>query len=769
MSKRKKAFICRTVAISLLLTYSAAAGAADTTLSTDSVARTTAATAAPADTTAAQPSGEGRTLDEFVVTARKKLVESDGAKLTYNVEEDPQAQTSPVMDILRKVPGVSVDAEDNIRVNGQSSFKIFLNGREDPTMQGDVKQILKAMPASSIKKIEVISDPGAKYEAEGVGGILNIVTVTRQRLAGFMVNANLWGGNSGIGAYVGARTKVKNVTADLSVSYNNGHLFRRYADAKESTENLEAVQPGETYARTSNKHLRMNNYDYASVRLNTSWEPDTLNLFTLSGNLSVNNWGNPFTETTVGTDIEGTPLWRYSRRTLEQTGNWRGGSIMASYQHTFGAEGAHNLVLSYSYSNNGDKSDFLMDTYDVENYHNLDYIYSRSLSKGFSDTHIAQADYSNPFAKWITFEAGAKGTFFRNHNHSEGLYGMELESLAPKEDTEMRANQFRDIIAAYVSANLSFSKIKGRVGMRYEHTRMGMRYPDGKAEDFTSNLNDLVPNASATYNLTDASNVRLAYQMRISRPSLGVMNPYINRMTEGEIRYGNPDLKSEKMHRITLSYSNYDHPLTGEVKLNYMYESNSITDIIFMYEGIKNTTYANVGKWQNLELETNLSWSPVTNLNLQLYYSITRNWLKADSELLHRSKQYWQDNLNLSADYKFPCNIRLSGWGGYWSPWQDLQSKGQSGYYYGLGVSRSFLAEDALTIGINANTILPKYRSNKYTQESANIRSTNYFRYPQWYVGASISYRFGGLKAQVKKTAANIESDSEAGGGSKGK
>lgn len=726
-----------------------------------------AATVLPTDTVDA-PADSTQVLDEFVVTARKKLVESDGAKLTYNVEEDPQAQSSPVMDILRKVPGVSVDAEDNIKVNGQSSFKIFLNGREDPTMQDDVKQILKAMPASSIKKIEVISDPGAKYEAEGIGGILNIVTLTRQRLEGLMVNTSLWTGNGGTGAYAGVRAKVKNVTADLSVNYNNGHLYHRYANSKSENENLLVTRPGELFRRTTNQRMRMNNYDYTGVRLNTSWEPDTLNLFTLSGNFSLNGWGNPFTETTVGTDIDGNELWSYKRHALKQEGKWRGGSVMTSFQHTFGAEGAHNLVLSYSYSNNGDNNDYLMETYDVENYTDLDYIYSRSLSKGFSDTHIAQIDYANPFAKWITFEAGAKGTFFRNHNHSEGLYGMDLDMLAPRDGTDMRANQFRDIMATYVSADLTFSKLKGRLGMRYEHTRMGMRYPDGNATDFTSNLNDVVPNASVTYNLTDASNLRLAYQMRISRPSLGVLNPYVNRMTEGEIRYGNPDLESEKMHNITLSYSNYDHPLTGEVKLNYMYESNSITDIIFMYEGVKNTTYANVGKSQYLELETNLSWSPVTDLSLNLYYSITRNWLKADSELLHRSKQYWQDNVNLSADYKFPCKIRISGWGGYWSPWQDLQSKGQAGYYYGLGLSRSFLAEDALTIGVNGNTFLPTYRDNKYTQTSETLRYTSTFRYPQWYVGASISYRFGGLKAQVKKTAASIEAESEAGASGKG-
>lgn len=116
-------------------------------------------------------------LQEVTVTAKKKLVQSDGATLTYNVEDDPESTVNTIIEMLRKVPMVTVDAEDNIMVNGNSDFKIFINGKEDPMLSGDVKTILKSTPASAVKKIEVITEPGAKYDAGGTGGILNLVTI----------------------------------------------------------------------------------------------------------------------------------------------------------------------------------------------------------------------------------------------------------------------------------------------------------------------------------------------------------------------------------------------------------------------------------------------------------------------------------------------------------------------------------------------------------------------------------------------------------------
>ena len=115
-------------------------------------------------------------LQDVVVVQQKSLVKSDIDKLTYDIESDPDSKSNTILEMLRKIPMVTVDGEDNIQVNGSSSFKVYVNNKPNQMMSNNPKEVLKSMPATSIKKIEVITNPGPKYDAEGVGGILNIIT-----------------------------------------------------------------------------------------------------------------------------------------------------------------------------------------------------------------------------------------------------------------------------------------------------------------------------------------------------------------------------------------------------------------------------------------------------------------------------------------------------------------------------------------------------------------------------------------------------------------
>lgn len=693
-------------------------------------------------------------LDDFVIVQQKKLVQSDGAKLTYNVTEDPEAGSSNILDILRKVPGVSVDAEDNVKVNGQSSFKMLMNGREDPMLKGDIKTVLKSLPASSIRKIEVISEPGAKYEAEGTGGILNIVTDRTQNLSGFMTQFSGWVNAYQAGGYVNARTKAGKVMLDATVSYNNGNVWPRSRTQTTETEDLTG---GPNHLQRSDSRSK-GGWDYTGVGLNMSWEPDTLNLFTLSANYSNNNWNNTGVEHRAMYGNDMTTLWSLLRNT-DIAGRYNGVGLSASYQHAFGRQD-HTLVASYEFDNSRQHQNTVYTVSDADGVSG-ETPFSSNRTTGNFGTHIFQIDYSNQLDSRHLIEAGAKANMNPNDSDRLPWFGTDASDAVMAEDLRVDVSQFKDIYALYSSWTGSLGKWSLKAGLRYEHTRMGLKYRIGDYPDFTTRLNDIVPNAAVSYNFTGASSLRMAYQTRISRPQLWNLNPYVDVLTPGKISYGNPRLKSEKSHGVSLAYSNYEGKFSGSAKVSYLYVDNMINDVIFMKDDILNSTYANIGKSHSFMTDLNGDWNVTDNLRWSLYLSASYNYMFAENEMITAKNCGWQYYVNTNVNYTLPCRVRLSCYGGFYTPWMDLQSKGDdNGYYYGLGASRSFLKDDALTLQLSLGNILPARRTNGYTQSDESVRYTNRGTYSQWNVGLSVSFRFGGLKAGVRKTAANIEKES---------
>ena len=232
---------------------------------------------------------DSKQLGEVTVTAQRKLVKVELDKLTYSLDEDPEAQTSNTLDMLRKVPMITVDGNDEIQLQGSTNFKIYVNGKPSNMMNNNPADVLKSMPASSIKNIEVITDPGSKYDAEGVGGIINIIT-TKNALQGYTgtirANASTLGSFGG-GGYVSMKAGKFGITANYGYNYRNSPWNDTYSMRDE--EEAKYQQGDETFTRPSsllNEHGRSKNkgpfqYGY----LEGSYEIDTLNLLSVGVNL----------------------------------------------------------------------------------------------------------------------------------------------------------------------------------------------------------------------------------------------------------------------------------------------------------------------------------------------------------------------------------------------------------------------------------------------------------------------------------------------------
>lgn len=692
--------------------------------------------------------GSSYELDNVEIVQIRKLVQSDSAKLVYNVNEDPEAASSPLLEILRKVPGVTVDGEDNVRVNGQTNFRILLNGHEDAMLQGDIKALLKSFPASTIKKIEVISDPGAKYEAEGVGGILNIITNSGTRMAGFLgrlsgsLSTNSWNTS------LYGRGKLGNVMLGANAVYSSGHTpwpsdhYRSWSEVEDFT------GKGPALTRTRNTQ-RSGGWDYTGINIDGSWEPDTLNLFTFGINFDNNYWSQPGENLREAFAADGSPLWRLVRYSYNNSHDTGTGANF-SYQHTFGEE--HTLVASYlfGYGHNSQGSRYEEDS--AESWGPAaSYPYNASSSRTNLRNHVAQIDYANRFSPRHLLEAGAKASLRSQGTRDETFADTPVEM--------MDLTQIRDIFALYASYTGTYAKWGLRAGLRYEYTRTGLRYRVAGYTDFTRNLNDLVPDLAVNYNLTPASSLRLSYSQRIERPDLWALNPYADNLTPGKTEYGNPRLKSAHNHSFSIGYSNYDHPLTGSVKVGYRHADNLITDIIFMRDGIYNSTYANLGKRTQGFGDLDLGWNITKAFMISGYYRINYADYRADSPELKQKNHGWQQNVGGYAQYRTPRKWTVSANGGYWTPWIDLQSHGDHGYYYGLGLNKSFLKDDTLKFSLGLNNILPLKRKSFYTQGDETMQLRNGSTFRQWNVYASVAWTFGGLKVDVKRTAASAEAD----------
>ena len=218
---------------------------------------------------------------------------------------------------------------------------------------------------------------------------------------------------------------------------------------------------------------------------------------------------------------------------------------------------------------------------------------------------------------------------------------------------------------------------------------------------------------------------------------------------------------------MSLGYSNYEGKFSGSAKVTYRHTANGINDIVFVRDGVINSTYANVGLRQDVVFDLSGDWNITPDLRWSLYLSATYQYLKANSEMLKAKNIGWQYYANTNITYTMPCKVRLSAYGGYYTPWIDLQSKGSDGYYYGLSASRSFLKDEALTVSVNLSNILPVSVGWHYEQTSETVRLSSHGSQKQWNVGLNISFRFGALTADVKRTAANVQT--EAGGGASGK
>lgn len=684
-------------------------------------------------------------LSGVEIVAQKPLVKMEVDKLSYSVENDIDAKSNSVLDMLRKVPMVTVDGNDNITVNGSSSFKVYVDGKPNVMMSSNPSEIFKNMPASSIKDIEVVTNPGARYDAEGVGGVLNLITdrtsESRKQLLN-NYNATIRGMAANRGAGGGAFFSMQKNKFSMSVNANVMESFPMESQTELNRTQFTSDEESQlrSYSTMDNSfHIQMGN-------LNLSYEIDSLNLLTASAGVMG-----------FGMDIDGqsrTDLGGLAYTTRNDNKSKRlsvNGSV--DYQHTFASNKERMLTLSYLITTAPQRTNNYswFETDQASDLLDLTDRYSHA--KDNTIEHTWQADFSTPIAAGHKLDLGAKYILRDNTSRSDYYDLMGQEQLWD-ESSSLDYSHKNRILAGYAEYRGTIQRVSLTAGLRYEHTWQNVVARLGQTDNFKLNYGNLVPSANLSYKINDSQNIGATYNLRISRPGITLLNPYVNKSDPTSISYGNTNLDAEEVHNISLVYNLFNPKWVVNLTLRQSICDNGIEQYSFYEGNVLNSTYGNITRNKQTGLNAFVNWNATGKTRFTLNGSVA--YVDVRSEQLDLKNHGWQGNIMFGYQQTLPWDIRMSA--NIMASTKSYNLQGWNGGFQAgmLSLSKSFL-KDKLNVTLTGMSPL-NFGRMKFESESAShdYVSHTISRISMANFGISVSYTFGG-KVNVKKAATTIQ------------
>ena len=686
-------------------------------------------------------------LEGVTVIAQKPLVKMEVDKMTYNVKEDEDSKVSTVLDMLRKVPMVTVDGQDNISVNGSSSFKVYVDGKPNVMFSSNPSVIFKSMPAAAVKSIEVVTNPGAKYDAEGAGGVLNIVldkqVMGSESMNGYNGTLRAEVGNTAWGAGAFLSGQQGKLTYSTNILYQNTHP---------GTTKVNSLMEQKLYSQTSESRTKTR-IPFTMGSLALSYELDSMSSVSFSADItsmSMKNTGR--TETDLGTPYGSAPGQQYGSNLYMKSGNTSfSGSL--DYQRFFNKERTSWMAVIYQLSYDPTHSETRND-FDAVSGMPFDITDRYSDNHEKTTQHTLQVDYTTPFGTSNTLNLGAKLMMRRATSEAEyylaGVYNRDMS---------MDYEHSNNIGALYAEYEGKWGMLGAKAGMRYERTWQDIKYHLGNGQDFKNDYGTLVPSASLSYTLAPTSNLGMTYNMRISRPGISYLNPYVDRSTPTALTYGNSDLDVEKTHNIALVFNAFSQKIMVNLNLSHNFTDNGIEQYSFDDGTYLNTTYGNIVKRHLTGLNGYVNWLMFKNTRLFVNGGVS--YVDLRSKELDARNNGWQANFIGGLQQTLPWKFKLSAY--FISQSKTYTLQGWSGGVNLLigSLTRDFFG-DRLTLGVQGLTGLSDGGCLKMETMSRGKDFVNHMniRVPIYRISFTASYTIGNTKKnfqQMRRTS--VEND----------
>jgi outer membrane receptor protein involved in Fe transport len=682
------------------------------------------------------------------VVSKRPLVKQEIDGLSYDVQADPESKFTSLLDMIRKVPFISVDADDNVKLKSSSSYRVLIDGKESSIIAGNPRDVFKSMPATNVLRIEVITNPPSKYDGEGLAGIINIITVKKMAANGYNgsigvnykdpsgpwsnANINFKAGRLGISAYAGF--------SFANIPLTNFTIVQR------SLIGLPATVSQRGRASTNSDR------EYMSTQI--SYEIDSLTVATASLGYNMNS--SDRSRYIHTNQISSTISQSYSLNNQTET-KGDGYDLGLDFQRLSKKNKARFLTGSYRYSANKSNVFNSVESFEKINYEQADF---NQRNKSGVREHTGQLDYTIPVKK-IIIETGVKAIL--RDNFSYFLVRSYDSAAGGFKDDPFSSNDFtyqQNVYSVYNSYLANLNKWTFRLGARLERTTVDARFITAST-NFSTEYNNFLPSLAVQHKLSKATSINLGYSERIRRPGIAQLNPFVDRQNPVSLVVGNPFLKPELSQAFSLNLS-----VSKKVNFNfgasYSYSNNTIQTFAKSdASGITTFTFGNLGKNKSLGFDMNINYPVTKQLNVSLNSQL--NFLRFSGFISNDSIPFGRNgtvgNVNLFAGYKFGKEWRTSLTLLYFSPNINLQGTSSPFYYASWSLSKNLLKKRLTISGSISNPFSRFLRYETDTYDQRFIQNIdNEIVYRRFNLG--VNFKFGKLKdGSIKKSRENIKND----------
>ncbi|UOY06277.1 TonB-dependent receptor [Muricauda sp. SCSIO 64092] len=692
-------------------------------------------------------------LEEVEVVAEKTTVELRLDKKIYNVGKDLTVQGGTVSDVLDNVPSVSVDVEGNVQLRGNDDVRILINGKPSAITGLNSTEALRQLPAESIEKVEVITSPSARYDAEGSGGIINII-LRRSKLQGLNGALTV---NGGYPESAGINGNLNYRTGNINIFTNTGYNYRtRPGNSLNDTDFFDAEGNLTNTLREERDFDRIRRG--LNANLGVEWYINKTASITQSIFVRDSDNESETTNNFVQSDVTGNTRsgFRFDPET-EKDDTFQ---YAFNFDKQFNGELDHTLTFAFQY----EESDEVEESLIIQN--GFD---SESVRTAENQRRVfMQSDYVVPLGENGQFEVGYRGDFNRlNTDYDVVFIEPTLDVLGITDPSNVL--DFKETINAfYTQYGNKFKDFSFLAGLRYEATRLIINQIE--TGDFNrNNFDGLFPTLNLNYEISEKESFQLGYNRRIRRPRSRFLNPFPSRSSPTNLFQGNPNLTPSFSNQIELGYLKRWEKLTLNGSIYFQRSTNVITFIVedtgedTFFDGeqlsILRRTPVNLARNDRYGLDFTATYRPTRkwnlNTNINLFNFITRgdfNDQNFDAENLS-----WFIRLNNKIT--LPSGIDWQTRIFYRGPTENAQTRNQGIFSLDLAFSKDFLKERA-SLAVNVSDV---FNSRRRISETVTPLFNNDSEF-QWRVRSynlAFTYRFNQKKKRGGDRQRDYEGDDE--------